>query len=185
MPICSVGDEHIGQSAAINFYVASENGLLGNNNLQAAQIIAVVEHVKEMLGVWRGLVPWGTDPSQETSDKWFDGGASDNSGPAVRGNDRYLTWWLGRIENALGSNGFAVGDKLSLADVALYNALGEYLRVEEAAEGTPASKREAFGDKARTDAKVAGFPKVAAAVNAVRNNANAQKWWDTRGVQGF
>lgn len=48
MPLLNVGSESIGQSAAINFYVAAENGLLGEGNLQAAQIMAISEHIKEM-----------------------------------------------------------------------------------------------------------------------------------------
>ena len=40
MPLLTVGDQSVGQSAAINFYIASENGFLGNNNMEAAQIIA-------------------------------------------------------------------------------------------------------------------------------------------------
>jgi hypothetical protein len=48
MPAIQVGESSIGQSAAVNFYVASENGLLGSSNLEAAQIIAIAEHIKEM-----------------------------------------------------------------------------------------------------------------------------------------
>ena len=42
---------------------------------------------------------------------------------------RFLQWFLGRIEAVLGNNGFAVGDKLSLADVLIYNSFAEYLKV--------------------------------------------------------
>ena len=40
---------------------------------------------------------------------------------------RYLTWWMGRIENSLGNNGFAVGNKLSLGDVYLYANFAEVI----------------------------------------------------------
>lgn len=187
MPACSVGDQHIGQSAGINQYIASECGMLGDNNIEAAQIIAVNEHVKEMMTAWRALVPWNSEPSAEAADKWFDSGATDVTGPADRAgySTRFLTWWLGRMEATVGANGFSVGNKLSLADIMIYNALGEHLRPSEAKEGTPAWKCEAFGNKARTDAKVAQFPKLAAIVASVAANANIQKWLDTRGVQGF
>ena len=121
MPICQAGDEFVGQSAAINFFIAAENGLMGTSNLEAAQIIAVCEHIKEMRNEWGKVVPYGAEPTAELLEKWFDTGAEDVSGTAERGNSRYMKWWSGRIEAALHNNGFAVGNKLSLADVVIYN----------------------------------------------------------------
>lgn len=187
MPVLEIDETtSVGQSAAINYYVASENGLMGANNYEAATIISIYEHLKEVMTTWRTLVPYGTEPSTESLDKWFNEGATDSTGPAdgsVRAT-RFLTWYMGRIEQVLGEKGFAVGDKLSLADVLLYNAFGEYLKDEEAGE-LPAFKREAFGSKARTDAILAKHPKILASVQAVANNANIQKWLSIRGVQGF
>lgn len=187
MPLLSQGDETIGQSAAINYYVAAENGLLGSSNLEAAKIISIGEHVKEMMTGFRLVVPWGTEPKEEELAKWFDGGATDFTGPADRAghSTRFLKWWLNRIEATLGDQGFAVGTKLSLADVALYNVFAEYLKDTEAAEGTPSWRKEAFCSKARTDAAVASCPKVAACCAAVANDANVQKYLSSRGVQMF
>ena len=57
--------------------------------------------------------------SEEQAEHWFSGGSDDVSGPAVGSGraTRMMGWWLGRIEAAVGDNGFAVGSKLSLADV--------------------------------------------------------------------
>jgi len=186
MPTAQVGNEFIGQSNAIYHYVASETGMLGDNNVQAAQIVSVAESVSEVHKAYRAIVPWGAEITAEQANKWFDEGATDSEGAAVRGGERNLTWFLGRIEKQLpGTAGFAVGNKLSLADVQLYYLLAEEWKADEAPEGTPASKRETFGNKARTDAKVAAYPKISASINAVRNNANAKQWWATRGQQGF
>lgn len=186
MPVITVGTESIGQSVAINFYVAAENGLLGSNTLEAAQILGVAEHIKEMRIAYAGLVPYGSEPTPE-SEVWFDQGAMDFTGAADRTGQktRYLTWWTGRIEASLGSSGFAVGNKLSLADVLLFNAYGEVLAADQAPEGFPAYRCEPFGNKAKTDAVLAKFPKVAACVKAVASNANVQKWLAMRGKQGF
>lgn len=186
MPVVEVGDAVIGQSAAMNYFLAAENGLMGSNNLEAAQIIAVGEHLKEVGTAWRALVPYGTEPSAEALEKWFTEGAKDVEGVADRAgySTRFLTWWMGRIEKALGDKGFAVGDKISLADVLIYNMFGEFLKDEEAGE-LPAFKREPFGSKARTDAALAAHPKINASVQAVANNANVQKWLAARGPQGF
>lgn len=187
MPIVQVGDDHIGQSVAINYYIAAENGFMGANNLEGAQILAIVEHLKEMNQAFRGLVAWGKEPTEEALNQWFDGGATDVTGVASRDGQptRYLTWWMGRIEAALGSQGFAVGDKLSLADVMLYYVFSEVLRDEEAAADFPQHRKEAFCSKARTDAALAKHPKLKAACDAVASNANFQKWLSMRGQQGF
>jgi len=186
MPVLQVGDDSIGQSAAINFYVAVENGLMGTSNLEAAKIISIHEHLKEMVTAWRTVAAYGTAMTEEQENKWFDEGATDSTGTAVRDgySTRYLTWWLGRIENALGNHGFAVGSNLSLADVLLYNIFAEVLRPEEAGE-VAEFKRAPFGNLARTQAKLANYPKVKASCDAVAANANIQKHLATRGVQGF
>ena len=42
VPLCVSSEGSIGQSAAINFYVASTLGLMGNGHFQAAQILSMV-----------------------------------------------------------------------------------------------------------------------------------------------
>ena len=187
MPVLSVGDQSIGQSAAINFYVASECGLLGDSTFEAASIISVSEHLKEMITAYRTVMPWGQEPTPEAIEKWFDSGATDSVGTADRAGQptRYLKWWAGRIEAALGSNGFAVGNRLSMADVLIYNVFAEQLKPEEVAADTPSWKMEPFYCKAKTDAVLATHPKIAASCAAVASNENVQRWLSIRGVQGF
>jgi glutathione S-transferase len=187
MPVASVGGNSVGQSVAINFLIASELGLMGANTFEAAQILAIQEHVKEMRTKFMELVPWGQEPNPEKLNEWFEGGATDVTGAADRAGyaTRYAKWWVGRIEAVLGNNGYAVGNQISLADVILYVVFGDYLRPEEAKEDFPQYKREPFCSKAKTDALVASHPKLSASLRAVANNANIQKWLETRGVQGF
>lgn len=186
MPVISIGEETIGQSAAINFYIAIENGLMGSSNLEAAQIISISEHLKELMTAFRALVPYGQEPSAESLDKWFDGGATDTSGPAVGADrsNRFLSWFMGRMEATLGSEGFAVGNKLSLADVLIYETFAEFLKDEEAGD-LPQFRRESFCSKARTDLALSKHPKLKACCEAVASNANIKKWLDMRGVQSF
>ena len=188
MPVLSLeSGESVGQSAAINYFVAAENGFMGANNLEGAQIIAISEHLKEMVTAWRALVPGGTEPSAETLTTWFEGGADDVAGAAVGANrsTRYATWYLGRIEAVLGSNGFAVGGKLSLADVLLFNLLADNLTDETAPADTPSWKKETFGSKAATEAALSKYPKIKASVDAVAANPLTQRWMSSRGVQYF
>jgi len=185
MPCLETPAGSVGQSAAINFYVASECGLMGSNTLEAAQIIGICEHVKEMVTTWRTLCPYGQEPDMAQLGKWFSDGATDVSGPADGTNraSRYLKWFSGRIEATLGA-GFAVGGKLSLADVMLYNQYAEVLTVAERGDSA-AWKCEPFYSAEKTSKLLESYPKIAACCASVSMNANVQKWLSTRGPQGF
>jgi hypothetical protein len=82
MPVLAVGAVDIGQSAAIHYYLAAENNLLGSNTLEAAQILSIREHITEMSSVYRGLVLYGEEPSDAVTVKWFEEGATDVLGTA-------------------------------------------------------------------------------------------------------
>ena len=109
MPVMNVGDETIGQSLSIYYYIASENGLMGSSVLEAAKILSIFEHLKEMLASFRTLVPYGEEPTDEAANTWFESGSMDVLGTAdsLKRDTRYLHWYMGRIEQTLGTEGFA------------------------------------------------------------------------------
>ena len=188
MPVCSSEAGDIGQSAAINFYIASECGLMGANHFEAAQIIAIQEHVKEMGTAFRSHVPYGAEPTEAGMNAWFEGGADDRSPAPADGSkrgERNINWYIGRIEAVVGEGGFAVGGKISLADVLLYNAFAEVLEAAQAADTVAQFKREAFASKARTDKALEAAPKLQAICAAVKANENVAKWLAQRGTQRF
>lgn len=191
MPIITVGEDAIGQSTAIYYYIAAELGLFGDNTLQGAQILAVLEHVKELRTAYGALVPFGVEPTAEVLDKWFDSGATDVTGPANQEgrSTRFLKWWMGRIEAALtGTNGFAVGNKISLADVVIYATFVDHLRDSEVAADFADHRKGPFGGRAvesRLAAALAAHPRIKASADAVASNENIQRWLATRGTQGF
>ncbi len=130
MPTVESASGSIGQSAAINYFVAAQADLLGDNAFEAAKCLEVQEHVKELISTFRQET--STPPTEEELDKFFNQGGDDTSGPAQNRGSRYLTWFLGRIEAGLtGKDGFAVGNRLTLADFVLYNALAEHLTEAE------------------------------------------------------
>ena len=47
----------MGQSAAVNYLVASECGMMGRNAFEAAQILGWAEHIKELNKAYTDLVP--------------------------------------------------------------------------------------------------------------------------------
>jgi len=185
MPTVAVANQGaIGQSLAQYFYVASTCGLLGSSPFEAAKCLEIAEHLKELKTEWYKVVPYGTEPSQEQFDKWFIGGGNDTTGPAGSRGERYLTWYMGRIEAALtGTNGFAVGWKISLADVLMYNTFAEHL--EESESSMPEDKRYPFNSKARMEEALAKYPKIAASCKKITEHAGAAQYLKTRGPQGF
>jgi len=173
LPTIACGEGSIGQSAAINFYIASECGLMGSNTFEAAKIIEFGEHIKELKAAYSALVPYGSKPEPEKEAIFFDSEeATDYEGPAdgAKRSARQLKWFAGRIEKLLGSDGFAVGGKLSLADVLLYNAFADTLP----------GKGEPFGSKERVDAALENYPKMKACIASIANHKNVKKWLEDR-----
>ena len=173
LPTIDCVDGTIGQSSAINFYIASECGLMGSSTFEAAKIIEFGEHLKELQMAFRKLVPYGSEPKEEALATFFDSEvATDYEGPAdqTKSSGRQLKWYLYRMEKLIGDDGFAVGGKLSLADVQLYNTFADKLGVLS----------EPFTSAARTDAALDKCPKIKACIASVANHENVKKWLEER-----
>ena len=91
MPFASFGEDSFGQSAAINFVVASECGLMGSSTFDAGHIIGLSEHLKEMIQAYMKLVPWGTEPSEEALTAWFEVSSGGFYPAWLR--PRWWWWW--------------------------------------------------------------------------------------------
>ena len=82
--------------------VAKRMGLMGDNDLEAAQMEMVLEHLQDVKKEYNDTKKVGAEAVAE----WF---------------TKNLPVWMGKLEKCLpGNNGFAVGSKLSLADTELY-----------------------------------------------------------------
>ena len=174
----------IGQSAAINNYIASTQGFLGSSPTEAAQVVNWMESLTELNAVWSKLVPYGTEPTAEAYAAFFDDKtAADVTGVADRAaaSKRAAHWFLGRLERLTSAHGpFAVGNKLSLADVALFRLLGDVVSRDETNKDVPAYRLEPYGSAERTAALLASYPKIAAIVENVRANKNLQAYLAAR-----
>lgn len=187
MPILETAEGSIGQSSAITYYVAQLNNQLGDNALQAGQILSFVEHIEECREAYLKVVPWGSVPTKEQQDTWFgDDVASDKEGVAdgSKRSKRFLKWFAGRLEALAGDNGHLVGERCSIADIYLFMLFADNLD-EKLHEDMESFKREAFGNAARTAEVLAAHPKLQQIVEKVAADANMQKWLQTRGKQGF
>jgi len=189
LPVMDVGATSVGQSAAINYYLAQTYGFFGKDALEGAQIIAISEHLKEMGAAKNKVMPYGQDVTDEMKKTWFETGAEDESpGPAdgSKGSERYFKWWSKRIEFCLGDGGYAVGGKISLADLLIYNMYAEMMQPgEEAHDKVAQFRKEPFSDKAMTDAGLASCPKLKAICDNVAKNENIQKWLKSRPKMNF
>lgn len=124
VPLLQINNEvHIGQSRAIERYVANKCGLMGSSEEERAQIDCIAENIRDIKDKWgkiRMTGGFGPNPEKEKlMEKWFAGGE--------------LAEWLAKLEKSLcsSSSTFAVGDKLSYADVSIWHLLRDYFYTEK------------------------------------------------------
>jgi glutathione S-transferase len=186
MPTVDGSEGSIGQSTSIYYYVGAQCNLLGDSVYETAKILELNEHLKEMKDTYFKGSPYGTSCTPEFANNWFDGGGDDIDGAAQNRGNRYLTWFLGRINASLeGKNGFAVGARLSLGDILIYNYLEEHLSGDQISGEPNKPQYLPFESLDRTRAAVAKFPKIAASIELVKAHPGIKKWLAMRGPQLF
>eukprot|EP01036_Dinobryon_divergens_P022639 gene22639-30917_t len=116
VPLLVVNDKIIGQSKAIERYIANKCNLMGNNDEDRGIIDCITENVRDIKDKWgkiRMLGGFGSSPEKEAAiSKWFNGGE--------------LAEWLSKLEKSLPTNNsgdFAVGGETSYADVSIWYLL--------------------------------------------------------------
>lgn len=57
-PCISVSDKSVGQSGAINYFIAAELDMLGDTTMETAQILSIQESLQEMWQVVRGKLEY-------------------------------------------------------------------------------------------------------------------------------
>lgn len=177
----------IGQGSTVARYVAKIHGLMGDSDLEAAQIDMVCEGISEMSIAWGKVYPYGNTFNEEEKKsvytKWFDTDAA--AGSSDR-NARYLRWYLQQLEalvGLVGSDGYSFGKKISLADAMLYNKLGDECKL---AEGAMVTSGAPFGvEKSRTDAVLKDFPKIAKIISNFANEKGMVTYLAARTPQYF
>ena len=187
LPVISYNDNFtLGQSTAINFYLANKLNLMGDSLEESAKIIEFTEHLKEMMQSWRNLCPYGTEPNDEIWETWFTKGADDQSPQPANmktRSTRYFRWWANRLEYLAGVN-YSIGNRFSLADFMIFNIFGEYLPSEQS-NNLPEWRRSSFGNFLKTIDALAEYPKLRQICENVGENKNIQHWLENRGQQKF
>lgn len=162
-PILTVDGDTIGQSRAMERFVAKTFGMFGATDVEACKIDAIAEHVRDIKDAQRlkGFSRFSkkTDEEKATAHaEWF---------------DTDLPSWLQRLEACVvaydGADGCAIGDSLSYADVCLWNLL-----------------RECPEDELEVTAKAAeGCTKLGQIADAVAAHPRVAAWLEARPVTAF
>jgi glutathione S-transferase len=150
VPILEVDGVKIGQSKAVERFVARELGFMGSSPVEAAQIDMLCEHVIDFKNAYqkvRGI----TDAAEKEAGmkKWF---------------DETLPEHVAAAEKSLppSAGPFLVGSKVSLADIVWYSFL--------------AAPKGFFDNADGAKAAFAGCPRIKAAMAAVDAIPELQEW---------
>ena len=150
VPVLYYNDAIIGQSKSIERFLAKKFGLNGSNEIEEAHIDMIGEHVSDI------------------KQKYGDVRVGKSGEELAQAKAKFLTEdlpkWYQKLEKTLVlSQGFAVGSKISLADVLIHGLVKDY-----------------FDDKEKSEAAIQGLPKLIASANAVETVAKT--WLETRPV---
>uniref|UniRef100_A0A7S0XE51 Glutathione transferase n=1 Tax=Chromulina nebulosa TaxID=96789 RepID=A0A7S0XE51_9STRA len=130
VPILDYNGVQIGQSKAIERFVAKKLGFMGTNDIEEAQVDMMCEHVRDIRIKYNEIRFNKSGEELEAAKKNF----------IV--ND--LGVWLEKLENVVPNSIYSVGDKLSLADINIYLLILDFFtpseEVEKAKENCPKLK---------------------------------------------
>ena len=147
----------IGQSKAIERFIAHRGGLMGSNDVEAAQIDCICEHVRDIKEKYGKVKAIADAAEKETAmNKWFTTEFSE---------------WLSKLEASLPSGrapGYCVGNKVSYADVTVWSFLTDF-----------------FDNKEGVAASVKPCAQLVGIVDAVAALPALQKWLADRPKTNF
>ena len=110
VPFLNVDEQVISQSKAIERYLARRYNLVGDTVVQAAQIDALCEWIRDFKTDYQKIRQTSDEMREVAMNTWF---------------TETLPTKLGDLEVTVG-NGFSVGDRLSLADITIYSFITQF-----------------------------------------------------------
>eukprot|EP00667_Euglena_gracilis_P008079 EG_transcript_8181 len=118
LPILEVNGVCIGQSKAIERYLARQFGFMGSNEVEAAQIDALCEHVRDIKDGYRKYSAIRDEAEKQAAmNKWY---------------REELPTWCRYLEKNISSDRWAVGSAFSLADINIFVLLTDTFNNKEA-----------------------------------------------------
>lgn len=154
VPYLEVDGVKIGQSKAIERYLAREFGLMGSSAIEAAHVEQACENIVDFKAAYQKVKGIQDAAAKESAvKKWF---------------EEDLPAHLALADKSLpaGPGPFLVGAKVSLADLAVYQFL--------------AAPKGFFDDAEGAKAAFQGCPRIKAAMEAVDKIPELQEWLKSR-----
>ena len=179
LPVCIIQEADgtsrtLGQSHAIARYIAQRHGLMGADAMQAAEIDCLYECIRDIKQQWLKV--------KSTPD-------APDSPPGAARREAKQAWWASglpdvclKLEAAAtavrpdGGSPWLVGDRVSLADIGLYHALGTTTSL---ITGSTVSFMDNEGPNVEA-AFVRACPRLVASVQAVGALPAVQAWEEQR-----
>ena len=134
MPVMLVDGVPIGQIQVIKRFVARKMGLYSNDDLEASKIDLIEAHLQDIKKEYNDTKKIG----EEAVAAWF---------------EKNMPEWMGKLEKCLGDEGFAVGNRLTWADVELFTIIKSF-----------------FDNLDGAAASIAACPKIQKSVELVATN---------------
>ena len=152
VPYLEVGDNVICQSKSIERYLSTKFGLFGNTPEEAAHIDSICEWVRDIKQEYQTVRKTPENEKEVAMNKWF---------------DITLPSKLILLDNIV-EDTYAVGKKLSLADIVLFSFLTDF-----------------FDNKSGCKSALSKTTNINSVVNMVRELPQIIKWLNTRPITGF
>lgn len=165
LPFLEVEGEVVSQSKSIERFLASKFDMMGSTPLEAAKIDSLCEWVRDFKDMYQKVRNASADEKEEAKSKFF----GETLPERLLAFDKILavTSFETNTESVFTFTGneqlYAVGNKLSLADIVIYAFLVEF-----------------FDDKELAQKAYETCDKLKAVVNTVSNVEGIQKWLETR-----
>ena len=153
LPYLEVDGCIIPQSKAIERFLAKRFNLMGETDIQSGQIDSICECVRDFKELYQKVRGLPEDEKAKGMNEWFTG---------------TLVEKLKLLENLLGENGHAVGDKLSLADVVVFSFITQF-----------------FDNKEASYNATLATPKLKEIVDSVGKNEKVIEWLEKRPMTDF
>lgn len=155
LPYLEVDGQIIPQSKAIERYLAKRFNIMGDSDIECARIDGITEYVRDFKTAYQTVRKLPEDQKEAGLKEWF----------TVTLKER-----LELLENLLCREHqcFAVGNRLSLADVTLFSFIMEF-----------------FDDKESVWSSTVNCPNLRSIVNNVKSDENLTRWLNNRPNTAF
>jgi glutathione S-transferase len=152
LPYLQVNDQIIPQSKSIERFLAKKFNLYGDNDIHEAQIDSLCEYIRDFKTEYQNYRKYDDNEREAQMNKWF---------------QQVLPSKLIMFEELINLN-YAIGNKLSLADIVIYSFITQFFDNQEAAYKS-----------------IEDCPKIKSIVQTVQELESIKNWIKNRPATSF